>query len=61
MFFADIHIHTLAGVDDGPSDEEGMFAMIDEAYGSGCQSDLLPPALVSGLVWQQFIKGAGGV
>ena len=38
MFFADIHIHALAGVDDGPSDEEEMFAMLDEAYDQGVRA-----------------------
>ena len=43
MFFADIHIHALAGVDDGPSDEEEMFAMIDEAYDQGVRAICFTP------------------
>ena len=43
MFFADIHIHALAGVDDGPSDEEEMFAMIDKAYDQGVRAICFTP------------------
>lgn len=32
MYFADIHCHALAGVDDGAADDGEMFAMIDAAY-----------------------------
>lgn len=32
MYFADIHCHALAGVDDGAPDDKMMFAMIDAAW-----------------------------
>mgnify|MGYP002773483212 CR=1 FL=1 len=35
MRFADIHIHALAGVDDGAATEADMRGMIDAAYADG--------------------------
>lgn len=32
MFFADIHCHALAAVDDGAKDDRTMFSMLDAAY-----------------------------
>lgn len=35
MFFADLHIHLLYGVDDGAEDESTMQKMLDAAYAGG--------------------------
>ncbi len=35
MYFADIHCHALAGVDDGAPDDKTMYEMIDAAFRDG--------------------------
>lgn len=35
MFFVDMHIHALSGVDDGARTDEEMYGMIDRAYQTG--------------------------
>lgn len=41
--FADIHMHALAGVDDGADNEKEMFAMIDMAYKKGTRVICVTP------------------
>lgn len=43
MYFADIHNHMLAGVDDGAQDDAAMFAMIDAAYSDGTRAICFTP------------------
>ncbi|MBQ7800871.1 MAG: hypothetical protein IJ375_00940 [Oscillospiraceae bacterium] len=43
MSFADIHIHALWGVDDGPETEEEMYAMLDAAWADGVRTMCLTP------------------
>lgn len=43
MKFADIHIHALCGVDDGPKTEQGMQKMVDAAYADGTRVMCLTP------------------
>ena len=43
MIFADIHNHSLAGVDDGARCEEAMFQMVDAAYADGIRLLCLTP------------------
>lgn len=43
MIFADIHIHALSGVDDGPKREEEMFEMIAMEYEIGVRFLCLTP------------------
>ena len=43
MNFADMHIHALFGVDDGPKTEQEMYALVDEAYACGTRVLCLTP------------------
>lgn len=43
MIFADLHIHALAGCDDGAKTEEEMFQMVDLAYRTGTRVLCLTP------------------
>lgn len=43
MRFADLHNHTLWGVDDGAGTEQEMFAMLDKAYADGVEVICLTP------------------
>lgn len=43
MTFADLHNHTLFGVDDGPGAEAEMFAMLDAAWADGTRMICLTP------------------
>ena len=43
MRFADLHIHALYGVDDGPKNPEEMLRMVDLAYRSGTRILCLTP------------------
>lgn len=43
MTFADLHIHALAGCDDGAKTEEEMQRMVDRAYRSGTRTLCLTP------------------
>ena len=43
MNYADIHIHALFGVDDGPDSEAGMRAVVDAAYRDGTRLLCLTP------------------
>lgn len=43
MKFADLHNHTLCGVDDGPRTPEEMFAMLDAAWADGTEVICLTP------------------
>lgn len=41
--FFDIHTHLLCGVDDGATDRETMFSMLDAAYADGTRAICLTP------------------
>ena len=43
MSYADIHIHALCGVDDGPKTEADMFRLMDMAYDDGARLICLTP------------------
>lgn len=43
MSFADLHNHSLWGVDDGAKTEQEMFAMVDAAYADGMEAICLTP------------------
>lgn len=43
MTFADVHIHALYGVDDGPKDMESMCEIVDASYGDGVRYMCLTP------------------
>ncbi len=43
MSFADLHNHSLWGVDDGAKTEQEMFAMVDAAYADGIEAICLTP------------------
>lgn len=43
MKYCDIHCHILAGVDDGPSSDEQMYAMLDAMYWDGTRMLCVTP------------------
>ena len=43
MNYADIHMHALFGVDDGPATEKEMFQIMDAAYEDGARLICLTP------------------
>lgn len=43
MYFTDIHIHALFGVDDGPKNESETFKIIDDAYAQGVRAICFTP------------------
>lgn len=43
MKFCDIHCHILAGVDDGPSSDKQMYAMLDAMYSDGTRALCVTP------------------
>lgn len=56
MSFADIHIHALWGVDDGPKKEQDMYAMLDAAYADGVRTMCVTPHFHLGYFGDNFHK-----
>lgn len=56
MNYADIHIHALCGVDDGPKTEEEMFRLIDMAYDDGARLICLTPHFHPGYFGHNYEK-----
>ena len=48
MKFADLHNHSLFGLDDGPETEEEMFALVDAAWADGIGTICLTPHFYPG-------------
>ena len=56
MVFADIHSHSLCGVDDGAKREEDMIAMVESAYADGTRYLLLTPHCHPGYFGENWQK-----
>lgn len=54
MQFADIHIHALFGVDDGPTSEREMQAMLDASYADGTRLICFTPHCHPGLFGHNY-------
>lgn len=49
MQFADVHIHLLYGLDDGPKTKEQMWSLLERAYAGGTRCFCLTPHYHAGL------------
>lgn len=50
MFFTDIHIHALYGVDDGAKTEAEMQAIVDASYADGIRTLCVTPHFHPGIL-----------